>query len=103
MKINLSRRDEVVLNRLRSGHTYLTQRYLMNGEVQALPKWHFCNNAILTVIQLLLLCPALDDERGHCKVFRENSGVTMRELLSTPDNVADIMHMLRRLRVFSAI
>ena len=103
MKVKLSRGEEVVLNRLRSGHTYLTQRYLMNGEVQAPTICHFCNDAILTVRYLLLLCPALDDARGHGKVFRESSVVMMRELLNTPETVACILRMLRSLRVFSAI
>ena len=103
MKTNLSQREKTVLKRLRSGHTYLTQRYLMDGEVRAPPICSFCNDVIMTVRHFFLLCPVLDGQRGHCKVLRESSGVTIRELLNTPDNVADVMRMLRRVQVSSAI
>ena len=49
-KIKVSRREEIVLNRLRSGHTCLTQGYLMEREgVQVPPICHYCNNALMTV------------------------------------------------------
>ena len=44
----LNRRDEVVINRLRSGHTWITREYLINDIVQAGPQpCPFCNNAVL--------------------------------------------------------
>ena len=47
--------ERVVLNRLRAGHAYLTQAFLMEGGVQVPPICHFCNDeAILTVKHLLL-------------------------------------------------
>ena len=102
-KMKVSRREEVVLNRLRAGHTYLTQAYLMEGGVQVPPICHFCDDAIQTVKHLLLQCPALDGERRQWNVFRQSNEVTMKEVLNKPEHVKEIMIMLKRLRVFSAV
>ena len=48
----ITRREEVVLNRLRAGHCLLTHESLMdNRGPQMHPICGFCNNAILTMIQ----------------------------------------------------
>ena len=103
-KMKLTRREEIVLNRLRSGHTYLTQGYLMEGDgVQVPPICPFCNNALITVKHLLLMCPALDDERRRYKVYRESGDVTMETLLNESGNVREVMNMLKRLEIFAKI
>jgi len=51
---NLSRRDAVVINRLRIGHTRLTHLHLLPGD--DLPTCQFCS-LLLTVNDILLECP----------------------------------------------
>ena len=59
-EIKVSRREEILLNRLRSGHAYLSQGYLMEREgVNVSPISHYCNNVLKTVKHLLHVCPAL--------------------------------------------
>ena len=58
-EINLPR-QEVIINRLRCGHTSLTHSYLINSDVrEAAPGCPVCHNATLTVRHLLLECREL--------------------------------------------
>ena len=67
--MKLIRREEIMLNGVQSGHTYLTERHLMEGDgVQVPPICPFCDNALITVKHLLLVCPALDEEQRLYKV-----------------------------------
>ena len=53
--IHSSRKDQVVLNRVRIGHSRLTHAYLMERKPR--PRCHFCNqNRILTVRHILIKC-----------------------------------------------
>ena len=53
---NLSRKDEVIIHRLRIGHTRLTQKYLIEDPLQRLPPCNFCYEEDLTVHHLLIEC-----------------------------------------------
>ena len=57
----MERRKEVVLSRLRIGHTRLTHGFLMKKEPQP-----FCEDCLvpLTVRHLLIECPSLLDARN---------------------------------------
>jgi ribonuclease HI len=60
----LTRKEEVVLNRLRIGHTFLTHNHLFNDEVQApLPQCELCQNAAMTIKHILTACPAIHQQR----------------------------------------
>ena len=59
-----NRRDEVVLNRLRAGHTALTHGYLMSG-VPTPPVCCLCRDAVISVEHVFLECPELSDIRNH--------------------------------------
>ena len=69
------RRDEVVLSRVRIGHTYLTHAFLLKGEDR--PECVFCQ-CYLTVKHLLVECVDLADARRN--YFTAG---TMEELFST--------------------
>jgi len=56
----LSRRDAVIVNRLKIGHSRLTHSYLVSGEDQ--PICTQCDT-VLTVKHILLDCPGLRDVR----------------------------------------
>ena len=58
-----SRREEVTLCRLRTGHTYATHGYLLCGDVR--PQCPRCGSS-LTVKHVIVDCPQLDAERRRC-------------------------------------
>ena len=60
-KIGLSRRDSVLLNRLRIGHTRLTHSFLLTGD--DLPECGTCQ-CPLTVKHILVECVDLKDVRN---------------------------------------
>ena len=56
----LNSRDEVIINRLRSGHTWITHEYLISDIVQAgLEPCPFCNNAVKSVKHFITECEDL--------------------------------------------
>ena len=67
-KYQLSRRDHVVLNRLRIGHSRLTHVFLLLREPQPMCMSCLCP---LTIRHVLLECPDFAHERGLC--FHANS------------------------------
>ena len=73
----ITRREEVVLNRLRAGHSRLTHGYLMDSvRPQVPPICRYCSNAVLTVKHLILTFPNLDRERRKLTVFLSAKAVT---------------------------
>jgi len=78
----LSRRDEVVINRLRSGHCRATHGYLMDNSVQpAAPICEICDDATLTVKHVLIDCPALRAQRRAAGLFIGRPVLTIENLL----------------------
>ena len=51
---SLSRKEEVIIHRIRIGHTRLTHSYLM--ERKPLPSCHFCNVAMLSIKHIMIEC-----------------------------------------------
>jgi len=74
----VSRQEAVVINRLKIGHTRLTQSYLLSGEDQ--PSCTLCH-APLTVKHILVECPNLQNTRN--KYF---SVSCLRDLFESVDN-----------------
>ena len=52
----LSRRDEVVIHRLRIGHTRLTHSYLMEDPRKIIPRCEFCKSDPISVHHILIEC-----------------------------------------------
>ena len=66
-KERCTRRDEVVINKVRMGHTLLTHGYLMNDDVpDVAPKCKLCNSATLIIMHIMLECEQLRDTRRDC-------------------------------------
>ena len=54
-------REQVVINRLKLGHSHLIHEYLMDNTVPDIPPiWTRCQNAQMTVKHVLLNCTALN-------------------------------------------
>ena len=56
--------DEVIISRMRLGHTLLTHGYLVDNDVP--PHCKFCNNASLSVKHIMMECEQLMDARQAC-------------------------------------
>ena len=52
----LSRRDEVIIHRLRIGHTRLTHRYLMEDPFKVQPNYNYCDYGRFSVHHILIEC-----------------------------------------------
>ena len=100
----VTRREEVGINRLRSGHTSLTHGYFMENRAPQIPSiCQFCRDAIMTVKHLVITCPSLTIERHTMKVFRENRNVSLATILNNEANTTELLGMLKRINVYSAI
>jgi kelch-like protein 2/3 len=85
------RRDEIVLNRCRIGHTYLTHGYLLRSE--PFPICISCQ-CPLTVQHILLECIEFADSRQ-----RYYTCDNLHELLS--DHCCDVLKFLKEIRLYS--
>ena len=94
----LNRRNEVIINRLRSGHTWITDEYLINDIVQAGPEpCPFCNNAVKSVEYFITECEDLIIVRNE--VFESEIGrnvFNLREVLTSASTLVKVLSFLRR-------
>ena len=100
----LKRRDEVILNRLRSGYTNLTHGYLMennNNQPRAPPICHFCENEIITVNHIFTQCTELENERRIA--FAPNTTWNLKEMLGIYANIPKIIRFLRNTQLYTLI
>uniref|UniRef100_A0A2P2HXV0 ribonuclease H n=1 Tax=Hirondellea gigas TaxID=1518452 RepID=A0A2P2HXV0_9CRUS len=101
----LKRRDEIVTNRLRAGHTLLTHGYLMDNTVPDIaPYCELCNESSLTVKHVLLHCTAVDDHRrAKFPIYRARQNVTMCDLLGDDSTVSCVIHFARAINMYCQI
>ena len=80
---NISRRTEVILNRLRLGHTHITQSYLFEGEVEGPPPvCGWCNQAVVSVKHILIECGGIQRTRASILAAKMGlTNVTMKKVL----------------------
>ena len=64
--IRSSRKDQVVLNRVRIGHTRLTHGFLMENRYSLRPRCHFCRTYyVLTIKHVMIKCPYFNIIRSN--------------------------------------
>ena len=100
----LKRRDEVILNRLRSGYTNLTHGYLMednNNQPRVPPICHFCDNEIITVNHIFTQCTELENERRTA--FAPNTTWNLKEMLGIYASPPKILRFLRNTQLYTLI
>ena len=90
----LPRRDEVVVNRLRIGHTRCTHSYLLTGADQ--PECTTCQCA-LTVKHILIEC---SDFKDICKKYFVAS--SMEELFRTVD-IHDVLDFIKETHFYNKL
>ena len=104
-RLKCTRREEVVVNRLRSGHTWITHNYLMNGTTREPPPiCPMCNDDVLDVLHILLKCTRVEQLRiDNIKVYREKRDISLAELLGDKIVVTDIFRFLKRINAYDQI
>ena len=100
---NLNRRREVILNRLRMGHTFLSHGYLMDSTVlpKVPPICHFCTQTILSVKHILTECDALETSR--IRHFGPASEWDLKIILGLYSNHDRVFSFLGENQLFSLI
>jgi len=76
----ITRKQEVIINRLRAGHTRITHSHLMDGTVLTLCE--LCNVVTLTVKHIFLDCPALAPLRATCFPVPRGETLSLRTILA---------------------
>ena len=101
---NLTRREEVVMNRLRAGYSRLTHGYLMENVAPQVPLvCRFCNIAVIAIKHLLFACPNLAVERRNVTAFRAGGNVTEERVLGDKVPIKELVTMLRNIGVYDNI
>ena len=100
--INKNRQWEVVLARLRMGHTRLTHGYLM--ERKPVPLCNQCN-VQLTVQHILIDCPLYTQQRNHRFRHLDVNTLTLKKLLEDSDrfDISKIIAYLKDIDVLNKI
>ena len=96
--VNSCRKDQVVLNRIRIGHSRLSHSFLMEQRNGARPRCHYCHaNKPLTVRHVMIKCPHFNATR--LKYFN------VRNLKSLFDTVSakDIICYLKETSLYQEI
>ena len=90
-----SRRTEVVLTRLRIGHTYLTHNFILEGSNA--PECACCDS-LLTIEHILVHCPRYRNERNnHVK------GRNITDILGEEVDVNGIIEFLKEIGIFNKV
>ena len=100
-----SRRDEVVISRMRLRHTLLTRGYLMENDVpDVAPHSELCNNGLLSVKHIMVECQQLVDARQTwLKMWKHNRDPNIRELLVKNIRINEIISFLKSIRAYDLI
>lgn len=89
--INLNRRDQIIITRLRIGHTKLTHEYLLNKEDPRI-----CTECEipLNVEHIKLKCPTFKLERKKCKIKNN-----LREVLNEKTQILNVIKFLEQIEL----
>ena len=102
----LSRREEVIINRLRLGHTRVTHGYLFDyegGFIQQ-PMCRWCEVELLSIRHMLLECPVLQDVRENIlKSALGEREVNIRNLIGEGGVIRNVIAYLREIGVYDEI
>ena len=95
----MDRRSEIVLTRLRIGHTRYTHGYLMvSGVGRQVPRCSTCH-VDLTVVHILVQCPNFENRHRVCLLANK----TLADILGENAPVEQIVKFLKDINIFYAI
>ena len=93
--LGLLRREEVVIHRIRIGHTRLTHGYLM--ENKPIPNCPFCDNIPISIKHILIECVDLNNIRS-----RYHDATDLEELFDS-FSLSIILDFLKEINIFDQI
>ena len=93
--LGLLRREEVVIHRIRIGHTRLTHGYLM--ENKPIPNCPFCDNIPISIKHILIECVDLNNIRS-----RYHDATDLEELFDS-FSLSIILVFLKEINIFDQI
>ena len=100
----LSRKEEVIINRLRLGHTNFTHNYLMDNSVaQGVPPCPWCNNAALSIKHILIECTSHTVARANFLSTPNNQQISLKHLLGDDIDPPQILNFLKTIHIFNQI
>lgn len=94
--LDLDRRDQVRITRLRIGHTYFSHGNLLRGEFSP---WCLICNTRIDVVHILVECPMYTAQRCACRLGNR----TLGELLCDPDLFRGVILFLRRIGLYNKV
>jgi ribonuclease HI len=100
-----TREEEVILNRLRTGHTWLTHNNIMSGEprINAMP-CPACYQATLGVRHILMECPVFDAQRlKHFTNTQNPRGYAFKDLLTKSKLYKNLFSYLKEINAYHSI
>ena len=97
-----SRRDEVVLNRVRAGHSLATHGYLMNTDGPRVPPvCPYCNNALLSIKHIFLDCVRIRPYRDFAlSACSTTHAVTLQRILGETCIVREVLEFLKDIDLY---
>ena len=102
----MSRREEVIINRLRLGHTLITHGYLFDYEdcfIQQ-PPCRWCEAELLSIRHVLLDCPVLQNVREDIlKTALLDRNITMQNLIGENGAIRSVLAYLTEIGMFDEI
>lgn len=100
-----NRREEVILNRLRFGHSNITHGYLMDSESLPIPPiCPFCCSAAITVPHILLKCSSLDHIRKKSlPISIIGPNPTLKSLLEECGPISEVLQYIKDIGIAPSI
>ena len=103
-KIAMSRKQQVIINRLRLGHSHLTHSYLMDATTHGeRPICRWCSDAVLTISHLLITCPSVSAERQRAFTIPPDTPLSLSHILENDADLSQVLHFLELLDVTEEI
>lgn len=101
----MTRKEEVILNRLRAAHTWIAHNYLMSGDIQgAVIPCQVCHRAHLNVEHFLMQCPDLQAQQRNIfgESFTDDPNF-YRRLLTASNMRHKLMSYLKEIGIYDLI
>ena len=104
-RTDLSRKNDVIIVRIRTQHTWLTHNYLMSSDdLDVPPPCPWCEGSILTIHHIFVHCPAL--ARFRAQFFPPERGNAIRPLsyyLADGRDMRPVLAFLREIQIYDLI
>ena len=96
---NPNRKADIILTRLRIGHSHLTHNFLLRSGIdRVVPQCEVCH-CEMTVSHILADCPSFNNERTLCFL----NGKSLREILCNDDFNERIIKFLKKINLFNKL